>query len=367
MVNETPKNLTLLVKVSLLLTLTVIVLGAYTRLSDAGLGCPDWPGCYGSMVVPSDSSSLSKAAQLYPGNTIESDKAWLEMIHRYFAGTLGIVIFCIVAWCLKIKNISPKLPLTILFVVVFQAALGMWTVTLKLMPLVVMAHLLGGFTLFSLLAILYCKLNRLQQHIDPLYVDPSVRFWALASLGIVILQIFLGGWTSSNYAALMCTSLPICEGNWIAYLDFSKAFDLLQSGHENYEFGVLEYPARMTIHVTHRIGAIVTSCVVLVLVWKLAQQPCNIQNSLAKRVGTLLLLQITLGIGNVVLQLPISVAVLHNLVAALLLVSIVTTNFLLWHRQDYKTLIASNVVPIGNAVHHKSRHADYAEGVEYDK
>ncbi|MFL7053764.1 heme A synthase, partial [Vibrio cyclitrophicus] len=153
-----PKLLMLIMRVTIFLTLTVIVLGAYTRLSDAGLGCPDWPGCYGKITVPSDVLAVTEANLQFPERALEADKAWIEMIHRYFAGTLGLLIFVVVAWCIK-KNITTAgLPLLISATVIFQALLGMWTVTLKLMPVVVMAHLMGGFTLLSLLCLLYCRL-----------------------------------------------------------------------------------------------------------------------------------------------------------------------------------------------------------------
>ncbi|MGF1754567.1 COX15/CtaA family protein [Vibrio makurazakiensis] len=342
MKREAPSALITLVKVTIIFTLIVIVLGAYTRLSDAGLGCPDWPGCYGQLSVPNEVDEIHQANAAFPERAVEPQKAWLEMIHRYFAGSLGVLVFICSVWCIRIKGLPNVLAFSITIVVVVQAALGMWTVTLKLMPVIVMAHLIGGFTLLSLLSLLYCQLRQVQQHIDHLAVDPTVKHWALVGVLVVIAQIFLGGWTSSNYAALMCTSLPICEGNWISYLDFKNAFNLLQPGHENYEFGVLEYPARMTIHVSHRFGAIVTSIIMMTLVFKLQRQSGEVLNRIGHVLGLILILQIGLGISNVVFQLPLLVAVAHNLGAALMLVGLVTTNYLLWQPQvGYTELIVN--------------------------
>ncbi len=268
----------LLIKVCLLLTMVVIVLGAYTRLSDAGLGCPDWPGCYGQLSVPSHANELSAAKELYPELTVEPHKAWLEMIHRYCAASLGFIICMIAVWSAKQQGRIQVLPTALVFLVIAQGALGMWTVTLKLLPVIVMLHLIGGFTLFSLLYLLYCQQSLPDGHKK---IAPNTELkplrelsqWPsrLAMLSIIVLlaQILLGGWTSSNYAALMCTSLPICQGEWFSQLNFGQAFDLLESGHDNYEYGVLGYSARMTIHVSHRFGAIVTSVVLSLLPAKL--------------------------------------------------------------------------------------------------
>ncbi|MGR5540997.1 COX15/CtaA family protein, partial [Vibrio campbellii] len=209
--------------------------------SDAGLGCPDWPGCYGKILVPQSQTDIALANQAFPERAVEPYKAWLEMIHRYVAGTLGLLIAWITFRCWKERTIRRTLPTFIAALVIFQALLGMWTVTLKLLPVVVMAHLLGGFTLLASLSLLYWKLSH---------------------------QVMLGGWTSSNYAALVCTRLPICEGQWWTMLDFAKAFDWWQAGHDNYEFGVLSYGPRMTIHVVHRFGALVTTLCLLLLIYK---------------------------------------------------------------------------------------------------
>lgn len=318
-----------LVRFSLLLTVCVIMLGTYTRLADAGLGCPDWPGCYGHMTVPSSTQQLMRADQLFPGLTVDAPKAWLEMIHRYFAGTLGIVVFLITALSLREKSIPKTLPVMISVLVVFQALLGMWTVTLKLMPLVVMGHLLGGFTLLCALSFLHWLLTQSIHRDSPVAASSSLRFLALGTLLIVVGQIAIGGWTSSNYAALMCTDLPICEGNWVQHLDFRTAFTPVHFGHDSYEFGVLEYGARMTIHVTHRIGALLTMLMVLTLAYHCFRHPSGQLRTAAIRLSLVLAMQILLGVSNVMFSLPLLNAVAHNLGAAVLLVMVLHTNYLL--------------------------------------
>lgn len=318
-----------LVRVSLLLTLVVIMLGAYTRLSDAGLGCPDWPGCYGHLSVPHHEDDVATANLNFPDRAVEHEKAWLEMIHRYFAGTLGIVILIMAVIASRSERVNASIPIMLCLLVIGQAMLGMWTVTLKLMPVIVMLHLLGGFTLLALQAVFYCQLKAQRD----VYFPPStntVRLFSMVAFATVLLQILLGGWTSSNYAALMCTTLPICEGDWVSYLSWKEAFSFWQTGFENYEFGVLEYPARMTIHVSHRIGAIITALVVSTYCVLLIQQDSHYSRSLGMWIGLALICQIMLGVSNVVFQLPIYVAVAHTLGAAIMLCLICVSQFYLW-------------------------------------
>ncbi|GEA51696.1 cytochrome b561 [Vibrio inusitatus NBRC 102082] len=319
---------------ALVMTFVVIALGAYTRLADAGLGCPDWPGCYGKIAVPMQPEDIAKAELLFPERAVEAHKAWLEMIHRYFAGTLGLVVFALSFLVWKSSSINKAFPIILSVVIIAQAALGMWTVTLKLMPVIVMLHLLGGFTLFSLLTLLMCRLKNTQKPSINLSHSSlsTLRGFTGFATGILILQIMLGGWTSSNYAALMCTSLPICQGEWQSHLDFGNAFNFIQSGFENYEFGVLDYGARMTIHVTHRVGALITTAVLLslmVLLWRSSLPSARIY---LRAIGFGLAVQVWLGIANVIFHLPLINAVMHNLGAALLLVTLVATNHFVWAR-----------------------------------
>lgn len=320
-----------LLKLTLAFTLAVILMGAYTRLSDAGLGCPDWPGCYGHLSVPDEAHELSKVEVNFPEHTVEPEKAWLEMIHRYIAGTLGLLVLWILILCLRSKDTPKRLPVFIAVLIVFQAALGMWTVTMKLMPIVVMSHLIGGFSLFSLLLLLYLRTK-------PLHItggDAKAKALlplALTGLGVLVIQIVLGGWTSSNYAALACTSLPICEGNWVDNLKFAQAFSPFQGQHPSFEYGVLDYATRMTIHVSHRVWGILTALTLLWLAFKLLTAQSRIMRNCAYVLGALVFVQVGLGITNVVMHLPLGIAVSHNAGAALLLLTLVFINYALWRK-----------------------------------
>jgi len=206
MMSRNITNIKTLVLVSILLAIVVVSLGAYTRLTHAGLGCPDWPGCYGLHDVPQTSEEILKAEAAFPDRPVEPQKAWNEMIHRYFAGALGLLILAIAFLSVKYREVGTPvlLPLFILCVVTFQAALGMWTVTMKLMPIVVMGHLLGGLTTLSLLFLLYIRLRRFHVREGNTTLRKLAKF-GLIGIFLLTLQIALGGWTSSNYAALTCT------------------------------------------------------------------------------------------------------------------------------------------------------------------
>jgi cytochrome c oxidase assembly protein subunit 15 len=313
-----------LLSITLLLALTVIVLGAYTRLSDAGLGCPDWPGCYGHTVVP---ETIDTAQFQRP---LETHKAWKEMIHRYAAGTLGILILLIFLLnSLFQKRIRQGfiLPTLLLGTVVFQALLGMWTVTHLLSPLIVTAHLLGGFATLALVAWLW--LNQHAQRLSSFHTESlaGVRWPGLLALGLLILQISLGGWTSTNYAAVACgTDFPTCLGQWWPAADFARAFSFEWQPGTHYEFGTLENTARTAIQLAHRIGALVVFLYLGGLaVWLAARYRQEI-GVIPVLMGLLLVLQVSLGILNVVLALPLPVATSHTLVAALLLLSVIALN-----------------------------------------
>jgi cytochrome c oxidase assembly protein subunit 15 len=319
-----------LVSFAIGLTMVVIVLGAYTRLTDAGLGCPDWPGCYGFLQVPQDHHA-EIAASRFPERPLEPHKARNEMVHRYFAGTLGLVIAAIflLSWWQRRK--VALLPATLLLLVVFQAALGMWTVTLNLFPLVVMGHLLGGFALLTLLWVY----RRQLKPADPVAaVVPGLlrRAGTLACL-VLVGQIALGGWTSANYAALACVELPLCHSGWVSQLRVAEAFDL-HLGHDNYEFGVMSKEARQTIHVSHRLGAVLTLLLVGFFAWQLWRfsrtlpaSEAGVHRRRAQWVLLLLALQFSLGVLNILWLLPLPNAVAHNFVAANLLAATVLARY----------------------------------------
>jgi cytochrome c oxidase assembly protein subunit 15 len=306
------------------LALVVIVLGAYVRLSDAGLGCPDWPGCYGHLVLPKDAQTRAYAQSAFPDREIEAGKAWREMIHRYAASSLGLVIVfaALFAWLNRHSLRQPvAVPLVLLGVVVFQGLLGMWTVTLLLKPLIVMGHLLGGLTTLGLLAWLLLEERRRYADRQPRHLQWPV----LVALLVLIVQIALGGWTSSNYAALACPDIPTCQGQWWpSEANFAEGFVLWRGLGVNYEFGVLDAPSRVAIHFTHRLGAILTLVVLVsVALWARRRVPTTAMRQATALVITAVVLQVTIGVCIVWFGLPLPIATAHNGVAALLLLSMI--------------------------------------------
>ncbi len=314
------KNYSKLAWFGVALALFVVVLGAFVRLSDAGLGCPDWPGCYGQAAWPTESTEIAQANQAFPERAVEPHKAWKEMVHRYFAGTLGLVVLALFIWAFRKRDeMALTLPVFLGVVIVFQAALGMWTVTLQLKPVIVMAHLMGGMLTLSLLCWLALTSSR---SITPYrYAGHVKQSMVVFALVLVVLQIMLGGWTSSNYAALSCVGFPLCNGQLWPDMNFSEAFVMWRGLGVNYEFGVLDAPSRVAIQMTHRIGFVVVS---FYLIWLSLRLLKNRElMPLGLTVLGLFTTQVALGISNVVFNLPLFVATAHNGVAALLLLSLI--------------------------------------------
>jgi cytochrome c oxidase assembly protein subunit 15 len=325
----TQKKLFLYVAIAAaVLAFGVVMLGAYVRLSQAGLGCPDWPGCYGHVTVPSSSEVNSTLLAARP---LEPARAWKEMIHRYFVGALSTLIFALVALAFwRRKDSDPPqprlLPAALVVLLVLQALLGMWTVTLLLFPPVVTAHLLGGLATFSLLLLLVLQSGEYLK-LDAGATDGMRRLAAL-SLVVLICQIALGGWVSSNYAAIACPDFPTCQGSlWPPDMDFAAGFSWHGVGAD-YQGGILANPARMAIHMTHRLGALITFLILGFTSFDIALRARDrLLRLLAGTVGALLLTQIALGISLVEFGWPLGLADLHNGVAALLLGSVVTLNW----------------------------------------
>jgi len=311
----------------------VVILGAWTRLEDAGLGCPDWPGCYGFITVPETAEEIAQAEAAFPDAPFEAEKAWPEVIHRYFAGTLGllIIIINVVAWTNRNRADQPfKLPLLLFMLVIAQGMFGMWTVTLKLWPQVVTTHLLGGFTKLSLLWLLSLLLNNRpwQQPTVPVSQWQNLRPLALIALILLVGQITLGGWTSSNYAALACPDLPTCQGRWLPPMNFAEGFNVTQEIGPNYLGGQMDGEARVAIHMAHRMGAVLVTLVLGFLIFKLYKNAGSREMTRLTHVLLgLLILQVSLGISNIVFSLPLWVAVAHNAGGALLLLTLVTLNY----------------------------------------
>jgi heme a synthase len=292
-----------------LLAAAVVVLGAWVRLTDAGLGCPDWPGCYG---------------HLYPQVDHGFGKALHEMIHRYFATTLGIIIISLLAWAVwNRKNRSqPLIPVALLLLIVcLQGALGALTVTRLLKPLIVTAHLLGGLTTLGILW--WLSLAPGNRSLSP--PEASLRKYAWPGLALLLLQIALGGWTSTNYAAVACPDLPTCQRSWWPPMDFHDAFILSRGQDIDYTGGVLGNPARTAIHVTHRIGAVLAGAWLLTLGFLTVLRA---EQRRLRTAGALLVLavslQICIGVTMVHFAMPLPLATMHNGGAALLVIVMVT-------------------------------------------
>lgn len=323
MANFDRRTLVRISRMALLLTLTVILLGAWTRLRDAGLGCPDWPTCYGHFTVPSTPESLARAKDLFPGQEVVPDKAWPETIHRYFASGIGLVIL-IMASVMFWRRKEPEMPwrhgLFLLALVCLQGAFGALTVTEKLYPPVVTGHLLLGFSTLTGLFLLHLRLSRGFPRTGDWRMARFTRL-AFFALMVVVLQIMLGGWTASNYAATVCTDLPICQPGWAQLLQWREAFSLTHVDDANYEFAPhLSAAAKVTIHVAHRIGAMLVVATLLLLAFQLARHAQAIRYRLfATAIVLALLVQVLLGVVNVHFQLPLWNAVAHNVWAAVLL------------------------------------------------
>ena len=320
-----------LVFAAVCLTFVVVIVGAYVRLQDAGLGCPDWPGCYGHLVgVPQSAEEIGRAEQVYPQRPVETHKAWKEMFHRYLAGALGFLIFAIMLTAWRQRRAlrqSPWLPTSIVALVGVQATLGMWTVTMLLKPVIVTLHLLGGMATLALLTWL-----ALRQTTLPPTPAGALRLppWAVAGLVILICQITLGGWVSTNYAALACRDFPTCHGGWLPAMDFAHGFHLMRELGMTAAGVPLALDALTAIHWAHRVGALVTFLYIGALAVALMRVPGCLR--LGGALALLLAVQISLGIANVLLTLPLSVAVAHNGVAAALLVLMVVINCALSRR-----------------------------------
>jgi heme a synthase len=341
----------------------LVMFGAFVRLSNAGLSCPDWPTCYGKASWPQHAQAVAQANQAFPDRPYEADKAWREQVHRMLAGTLGVlvVVLALIAarrdravqlaiiisavfaaagvtlylhgereWSSGLALLAILLPMTgalwmrehaamkmsvlALAVIIFQAMLGMWTVTLLLKPIVVMGHLLGGLTTFGLLAYVALRYNGVGASDDS---SAALRRLVVFGIVLLVLQIALGGWTSANYAALACgTDFPTCLGQWAPPTDFRQGFVLWREIGVNYEGGILDMAARSAIQITHRIGALVVFCYLSWLSYRLVRDGFRLGGI---AVLLALILQVALGISNVHFGLPLAVATMHNGGAALLL------------------------------------------------
>jgi cytochrome c oxidase assembly protein subunit 15 len=324
---------------ALILCAIVVVLGAFVRLTDAGLGCPDWPTCYGHVTAGSALENRDAIDAAFPGRPFHYGKALREMTHRYAASTLGLIVVLMtaLAWLHRREAVLPVgLTTLLLITVVAQGILGMLTVTWLLKPLIVTLHLLGGMTTLALLWWLWLTPATRNPHPSPPPLagegaEVSLRPLAVAGLLVLALQIALGGWTSSNYAAVACPDFPTCQGSWWPAAQFDQAFVLWRGLGIDYEGGVLDHPARVAVHFTHRLGALATTLVLATLAFATLRraQSRKLRFAAIALLGALGL-QLAIGITTVVRGFPLAWATAHNAGAALLLLSVVAVMRFLW-------------------------------------
>jgi cytochrome c oxidase assembly protein subunit 15 len=306
-----------------LLCAIVVVVGSWVRLTNAGLGCPDWPGCYGHIHPAQAAERAAEINAASPVRPFEYQKAINEMVHRYIVGGLGLLVIGLAVFSVVNRRdpAQPRvLPWFVLALLVLQALLGMWTVTLLLKPLIVTLHLLGGLTTLALLWWMALPPARR----DLKAAERGLRRLTLAALVVVVLQVSLGGWTSTNYAAAACPDFPTCQGSYWPSMDFRNGFILWRGLGIDYEGGILDAPARVAIHYTHRIGAYVTALVVALLVagaWRRGQSAAT--KGAATAVGIAVTLQVAIGINLILQGWPLWLGTAHNAGAALVVLTTV--------------------------------------------
>ena len=311
-------------------TFDLIVFGAFTRLTDSGLGCPDWPGCYGEANPFLAHDEITAAQTLQPTGPVTVFKAWIEMIHRYLAMGVGVLIIAtlLIAWRLSRQSrearYSPRLPALLLLLVCVQGAFGAWTVTLKLQPVIVTIHLLLGISLLSLLTWHAMR----QNPVPSVHRDAATMRWpALLSLAILFMQIALGGWVSTNYSALACGGFPLCQGSLMPEMDWAQGFSLWRNLGMTSAGDYLPFGALVAIHWAHRNFAMI---VVAVVAWT-SHKARKIEGlrTVSRAISWMILIQLATGISTVLLDWPLALAVVHNAGAAALLILLVMLNYLI--------------------------------------
>ncbi|MCZ4315893.1 COX15/CtaA family protein [Comamonadaceae bacterium G21597-S1] len=313
---------------TLFLTFDLVLFGAFTRLTDSGLGCPDWPGCYGSASPVGAHADISAAQAAMPSGPVTHHKAWIEMVHRYMATGVGalILVLTVLAWRQwrragpGASTLNPWWPTATLAWVCVQGAFGALTVTMKLFPAIVTLHLLGGLLLLALLAMQSQWQTRALAGTPPVSVDAGTRVFLLLASGLLVLQLALGGWVSTNYAVLACTDFPTCQGSWWPAMRFDEGFEIWRSLGMTGEGTVISFAALTAIHYAHRLMAYAVLVVLALLAWRLAR--IDGLRRLARWIGGLAALQLATGLGNVVLGWPLIAALLHTGGAAALVVVI---------------------------------------------
>ncbi|MAK14683.1 MAG: cytochrome oxidase assembly protein [Proteobacteria bacterium] len=317
------KRLKIIAFLGVFLAFGVVSLGAWTRLVDAGLGCPDWPGCYGFAIFPMTETEIAQANELYPERKFEIEKAIPEVVHRYFAGFLGLLIIGIFVMTFYLKPYNAlvtKLTGALVVLVLCQSTFGYLTVSLKLWPQVVTMHLLGGFATTTLLFLTYMKLKDLDTGSNESY-GVSTRTFGLLNFAfpVLVAQIILGVWLSSNYAAFACPDFPLCQGQILPDTNFQMGFNFMQSIGPDYLGGKLDHQSRTAIHLVHRLGAILVTFYFVALIASFYSEKLKKYSYV---LSFFLFLQLLLGVSNIIYRLPLYVAIAHNLGALFLLLAI---------------------------------------------
>lgn len=302
----------------LFLTFDLVVFGAFTRLTDSGLGCPDWPGCYGQASPRAARDSIERAQTAMPSGPVTHTKAWIEMVHRYLATGVGVLILTLAAgaWVLRRRGaaVSPWWPTATLAWVGLQGALGAFTVTMKLFPAVVTMHLLAGLALLALLCRQAVSYEHARQGRDPIAIARPVRGLLLAVTTLVWVQVALGGWVSTNYAVLACTAFPQCQGSWWPSMDFRHGFELWRDLGMTPQGQPIDFAALTAIHYVHRLAAYAVAALLVVLITQLARVDGLRRH--ARLLTALVVWQLASGISNVLLDWPLPIAVAHTAGAA---------------------------------------------------
>ncbi|MFM2053519.1 MAG: hypothetical protein RL456_1556 [Pseudomonadota bacterium] len=326
---STPERLRALTLLTMFLTFDLVLFGAFTRLTDSGLGCPDWPGCYGSASPLGAHAEIAQAQAALPSGPVTHGKAWVEMVHRYLATGVGALLTVLMVWSAlaarrlrrtdpaQAARISPGWAAVTFVWVCLQGAFGALTVTMKLYPAIVTAHLLGGIGLLALLAV------QARRHApDPMALPAGLRAAAWGVFALLVAQVALGGWVSTNYAVLACRDIPTCQGSWWPPMDFASGFALQRELGERADGSALPFEALTAIHVTHRIAAVVVLGALVALALALRRHAARAGDRSAARHARGLLalsaLQLLTGLSNVVLGWPLLAAVLHTGGAALM-------------------------------------------------
>lgn len=347
------RRLQALTVLTLFLTFDLVMFGAFTRLTDSGLGCPDWPGCYGSASPMGAHTEISAAQQAMPTGPVTHGKAWVEMIHRYLATGVGVLIIALTvgAWRQRgaSRVLSPWWPTATLAWVCLQGAFGALTVTMKLFPAIVTLHLIGGLVLLTLLCVQAVRQTQYSRGTAPLPLSGGLRWLLGGAAALVALQSVLGGWVSTNYAVLACTTFPQCQGSWWPDMAFGEGFQVWRHLGMLQDGSLISFAALTAIHYVHRLAAYCALLVLALLVWRLMR--AHVLRDQARWLAGLATLQLITGLSNVILDWPLVAAVLHTGGAAALVV------VLTW------ALAASRTAPTGALATHAQAKPSASHGV----